>query len=113
MRPTPPQNATSSPLTASASPAKVGPRDRRCRRYVLTAAEDAALREALKRCSPATYAAARQFRETGNRRHLPAIVGGMIERFVDREQRAKLNPPDERLRLAEDLGLDSLTMMEL
>lgn len=79
----------------------------------LSAEEDAALRDALKRCSEETYHAARIFRATGDPRRVPAIVQGIIERFVEGPLRAKLlfHPAD--LRLAEDLGLDSLTLMEL
>jgi acyl carrier protein len=75
--------------------------------------DDPHLREALKRCSDSTYLAAREFRRTGSSAHLPAIVHGVIERFVDRELRAKMRRPSNDLRLAEDLGLDSLSMMEI
>ena len=75
--------------------------------------DDARLREALKRCSPATLEAARAFRSTDDYAHLPAIVTGVIERFVERELRAKLAPSSADLRLVEDLGLDSLTLMEI
>jgi 3-hydroxyacyl-[acyl-carrier-protein] dehydratase len=74
---------------------------------------DAQLREALKRCSPCTYYAAYQFRRTGDVRRLPVIVVGVIERFVAPELRGKLKEPADRLRLAEDLAIDSLTWMEI
>lgn len=74
--------------------------------------DDAALREALKRCPPATYYAACRFRRDGGHEHLVAVVNGVIERFVARELRPKFIRPDPTLRLREDLGLDSLTMME-
>src|SRR6478609_2246513 len=77
-----------------------------------TAEDDANLREALKRCSAATYEAAAQFRKTGNTEHLPAIVLGIIERYVEPDLRAKLKDDDD-LRIIEDLGIDSLTMMEI
>jgi 3-hydroxyacyl-[acyl-carrier-protein] dehydratase len=78
------------------------------------AAEDeAALREALKRCSPSTFEAAVQFRKTGNAEHVPAVVIGVIERFVEPDLRVKLKDADDDLRLIEDLGIDSLTMMEI
>ena len=78
------------------------------------AAEDeAALREALKRCSASTFEAAVQFRKTGNPEHLPAVVIGVIERFVEPDLRMKLKDADDDLRLIEDLGIDSLTMMEI
>ena len=75
--------------------------------------EEAALREALKRCSPSTFEAAVQFRKTGNADHMPAVVIGVIERFVEPDLRAKLKDADDDLRLIEDLGIDSLTMMEI
>jgi len=76
-------------------------------------AEDAQLRELLKRCSPCTYYAAYQFRRTGDLGRLPAIVGGVIERYVEPALRPKLKDPSDGLRLAEDLAIDSLTMMEI
>jgi len=78
-----------------------------------TPEDDANLREALKRCSAATYEAAAQFRKTGNVEHLPAIVLGIIERYVEPDLRAKLKDADDDLRVIEDLGIDSLTMMEI
>ena len=75
--------------------------------------DEAALREALKRCSPSTFEAAVQFRKTGNPEHLPAVVIGVIERFVEPDLRMKLKDADDDLRLIEDLGIDSLTMMEI
>ena len=78
-----------------------------------TPEDDPVLREALKRCSPATYYAACKFRATGTAGDLQLVVLGVIERFVERDHRAKLQAGDDSLRLREDLGLDSLTMMEV
>ncbi|MGH7996249.1 MAG: phosphopantetheine-binding protein [Opitutaceae bacterium] len=75
--------------------------------------DEAALRESLKRCSPSTFEAAVQFRKTGNPEHVPAVVIGVIERFVEPDLRTKLKDADDDLRLIEDLGIDSLTMMEI
>jgi 3-hydroxyacyl-[acyl-carrier-protein] dehydratase len=75
--------------------------------------DEAALRESLKRCSPSTFEAAVQFRKTGNADHMPAVVIGVIERFVEPDLRSKLKDGDDDLRLIEDLGIDSLTMMEI
>src|SRR6202142_1405451 len=75
--------------------------------------DEAALREALKRCSPSTFEAAVQFRKTGNADHVPAVVIRVIERFVEPDLRIKLKDADDDLRLIEDLGIDSLTMMEI
>ena len=78
-----------------------------------TTADDAELREALKRCSPATYEAARRYRDTGDSTQLPVIVLGVIERYVERDLRPKLRHPSPDLLLAGDLSIDSLTMMEI
>ena len=78
-----------------------------------TSADDAELREALKRCSPATYEAAHRYRNTGDTTQLPAIVLGVIERYLERDLRPKLRHPASDLLLADDLGIDSLTMMEI
>ena len=75
--------------------------------------DEAALRESLKRCSPSTFEAAVQFRKTANPEHVPAVVIGVIERFVEPDLRIKLKDADDDLRLIEDLGIDSLTMMEI
>jgi len=75
--------------------------------------DEVALRESLKRCSPSTFEAAVQFRKTGNPEHVPAVVIGVIERFVEPDLRVKLKDADDDLRLIEDLGVDSLTMMEI
>jgi 3-hydroxyacyl-[acyl-carrier-protein] dehydratase len=44
---------------------------------------------------------------------MPAVVIGVIERFVEPDLRPKLKDADDDLRLIEDLGIDSLTMMEI
>ncbi len=78
-----------------------------------TSADDAHLRDALKRCSPSTRDAACGFRKTGSADFLPAIVDGLIEHYVEPDVRAKLARADDRLRLVEDLAIDSLTMLEI
>ncbi len=75
--------------------------------------DDPALRDALKRCSPSTYYAACKFRKYHDPTDLRALVVGVIERFVERELRVRLHLDGDALRLREDLGLDSLTMMEV
>ncbi len=82
-------------------------------RNSLSAEDEAHLREALKRCSAGTFEAACQFRRTGRLDQLPRIVLGLIERFVEPDLRPKLKHPNDELCLTEDLGLDSLTMMEI
>ena len=78
-----------------------------------TPEDETALRESLKRCSPSTFEAAVQYRKTGNPEHVPAVVIGVIERFVEPDLRPKLKDADDDIRVIEDLGIDSLTMMEI
>ena len=78
-----------------------------------TPEDDAQLREALKRFSPSTREAAREFRKTGSAGHLPAIVDGLIEHYVEPDLRSKLSRADNGLRLVEDLAIDSLTLLEI
>lgn len=79
----------------------------------LSPEEVAQLQDTLKRCSPETFAAACQFHRTRDRAHLGPLVHGVIERYVERDLRAKLNTEGDSLRLVEDLGLDSLSLMEI
>jgi len=74
--------------------------------------EAAVLRDVARRCSPATYEAACRFRRTGDVTLLPVLIPGLIERYVEPELRARLKDPPHELRLREDLGLDSLTLIE-
>jgi len=107
----PPRTAKNMPEAVKSNPAEnkpvvAGPKP-------FTTEDEAALREALKRCSAPTFEAAVQYRRTGNPEHVPAVVIGVIERFVEPDLRHKLKDPDDDLRLIEDLGTDSLTMMEI
>lgn len=74
---------------------------------------EAQLRDSLRRCSEPTIQAALAYRQSKDPSHTLPIVVGIIERYVDPELRAKLTDGGESLRLIEDLGLDSLTMMEI
>jgi acyl carrier protein len=78
-----------------------------------TSEDETKLRESLRRCSPSTREAACAYRRTGSVEYLPAIVHGLIEHYVERDVRKKLNGADDNLRLVEDLAIDSLTMMEI
>lgn len=80
---------------------------------MLTDEETARLQASLKRCSPATFDSACAFLRTGDRAHLPPLIRGILERYVERSLRPRLATPSDDLRLNEDLGLDSLTMMEV
>ncbi|WP_221031871.1 acyl carrier protein [Actomonas aquatica] len=78
-----------------------------------TLTSEADLRSALKRCRPQTIDAAVAYRQSGDAALLPVIITGVIERFVEPDLRPVLRSADDTLRLSEDLGLDSLTMMEI
>lgn len=79
----------------------------------LSSADEAVLRDALKRCSPATIDAAIAYRRTGDTSAISLVVLGILERFVDPEHRVRLKNPEPDLRVVEDLGVDSLTMLEV
>ena len=71
------------------------------------------LSELLKRCSSETLSAALSFRENKDIAKIEPIVLGIIDRHLEPEQRAVFKNSDDSLRLYEDLGLDSLTMLEI
>ncbi|MEM9161307.1 MAG: phosphopantetheine-binding protein [Verrucomicrobiota bacterium] len=70
------------------------------------------LKDTLKRCSKETLDAALTFRKTGDASLVPTIVLGIVERFLDPEVIDLLKKGDDSVRFMEDLGLDSLTMIE-
>lgn len=78
-----------------------------------TPEDEAALRETLKRCSPETIEKAVELRKTGNAELAGPVVIGIIERFLEPEKRDLLKVPKDSLRMVDDLGLDSLTMVEI
>lgn len=90
-----------------------GPESTRSAPKPFSIEDETAIRDSLKRCSPATIEAAIAYRKTNEASHLPAVIIGVIERFVEPDLRAKLKEADDELRLVEDLGIDSLTMMEI
>lgn len=76
------------------------------------APEEAQLRESLKRCSVPVIEAAVRYRATKNVELVPTIVLGIIERFLESGSVERLRQADDDVRVIEDLGLDSLTLME-
>jgi len=99
---------------ADVAPNQVGPANQSTNPLkAFTAEDEASVRDALKRCSPAAVEAALQFRKTKDAAHVSAVIIGVIERFVEPGLRAKLHSSDDDLRMVEDLGIDSLTMMEI
>ena len=79
----------------------------------LTESDHADLKESLRRCSPATLAAAIRFREKGDLDALPIVVFGIIERYQPATAPVRLSAAADSMRLIEDLGLDSLTLLEI
>ena len=71
------------------------------------------LKDLLKRCPPGTYEAALAFRKDKDVNQVEKIVMGIIDRHLEPDQREILNNSDETLRMYEDLGMDSLTMLEI
>jgi len=80
----------------------------------LTPEQEEALRDSLKRCSPETVEAAIAFRNEGKLDQAPVVIIGIIERFCEPEIRPKLQAANaDELHVAEDLGVDSLTMVDV
>ncbi len=78
-----------------------------------TSEDEANLRDSLKRCSPETIDAAINFRKTGDISQINTVVLGVLARFVEADKKDLLvNPPDTMV-LAQELGLDSITMVEI
>jgi 3-hydroxyacyl-[acyl-carrier-protein] dehydratase len=71
------------------------------------------LKELLKRCPAGTYEAALKFRKNKDVVPIETIVMGIIDRHLEPDQREILAKSDDTLRMYEDLGMDSLTMLEV
>ena len=71
------------------------------------------LRDLLKRCPACTYEAALDFRTKKDTSKIETIVLGIIDRHLEPDQREILAKSDDSLRMYEDLGMDSLTMLEI
>jgi len=77
-------------------------------------ADDAALIEdAMKRCPPEAVEAAKAYRQSRDPGLAPAIVLGIVERFLEPEMREKLRAGGDELAFVDDLGVDSLTLVEI
>ena len=71
------------------------------------------LKDLLKRCPPGTFEAAVAFRKNKDASYVEKIVMGIIDRHLEPDQREILANSDDMLRMYEDLGMDSLTMLEI
>lgn len=79
----------------------------------LTEQQTLEIKTALKRCRPETIDAALRFRDTRDAQEVPTIVYGIIERHLAPEAAQRLEGAADTTRLVEDLGIDSLTMLEV
>ena len=79
----------------------------------LTENDLADLKEGLRRCKPETIEAAIRYRESGDINAIPRIVFGILERYQPATAAVKLSEAQENSRLIEDIGLDSLTLLEI
>ena len=79
----------------------------------LSTAEIEAIKDSLRRCTPETIEAAIEYRSSKNSEVVPTIVTGIIERFLEPELKPMMQKGDDSLALFDDLGVDSLTMMEI
>lgn len=79
----------------------------------LSPEDEAQIRDSLKRCSSECIEAAVAFRRSGDAALVSTVVIGILARFLEPEQRPKLQGECDHLRLMDDLGVDSLTMVEV
>jgi 3-hydroxyacyl-[acyl-carrier-protein] dehydratase len=75
--------------------------------------ELAEIKEELRRCSPETLKAALRFREKGDKTAIPTVVYGLLERYQPAPVKLPLKEANNDTRLIEDLGLDSLALLEV
>jgi|TARA_B110000438_G_scaffold300867_1_gene354295 3-hydroxyacyl-[acyl-carrier-protein] dehydratase len=71
------------------------------------------IRDTMKRCSDVSVKAAIQYSQKKDADLVPVIVIGIIERFVEPGLRGQVKELGKQARLTEDLGVDSLLMVEI
>ena len=79
----------------------------------ITEEEREAIEELLKHCPDEIYEALSDFRSTGNVDSFHLFLKGVMERFVEPEFAGNLGGEISSLKFVDDLGVDSLTMMEI
>lgn len=79
----------------------------------LSADQITELRTSFRRCSDETVQAILTYRQEGDASQIPVIVRGIIERFLPSESIPQFKDSGDETRLSEDLGIDSLTMLEI
>lgn len=71
------------------------------------------LEEELRRAPEGTREALLAFKETGELKQLEVFAHGIIARNIDDAYLDILNNADDATRMVDDLGIDSLTMVEI
>ena len=79
----------------------------------IDASEAEDLEETLKRCPDGTLEALIQYRNEGDMDALKTFLIGCIKRHTDEEYQDCLDSGDESVSFIDDLGVDSMTMMEV
>jgi acyl carrier protein len=79
----------------------------------LTGEQEAKLQESFKRCSPETLEAIFRFRCEHDLDAVIVVVHGIIERYLNLNPGEHIAQRPDATRLGEDLGIDSLTMLEI
>ena len=79
----------------------------------LASEQEVRLRESFKRCSPETVEAILRFRTQRDASAVIIVVNGVIERYLKLAPGETLANKPDATRLGEDLGIDSLTMLEV
>ena len=71
------------------------------------------LRDTLKRCPSGTFEALLGFRSEGDLKALEVFIVGVLKRHVEPEYESLLDGERAQLSFVDDLGVDSMTMMEV
>lgn len=70
-------------------------------------------KEVLKRCPSGTFEALLEFRSEGDLKALEVFIVGVLKRHVEPEYESLLDGERAQLSFVDDLGVDSMTMMEV
>lgn len=79
----------------------------------ISEAEREGIEDALRHCPKGTYDALNEFRTSGSVESFNKFLTGVLERFVEPEMVNSLKGDRSNLRFVDDLGVDSMTMMEI
>ena len=79
----------------------------------LSEKEIAEIKQELRRCSPETLEAAFRFREQGDETAVSTVIYGLIEIYTPATAKVSLKDATDETRLVDDLGLDSLSLLEM